>query len=149
MRTQMLNTIINTKVLGNGNKMLVYRTMFECNRPMTQYEVCREIACESIQDRSLTPLFAVLKRQGAIREVGKRHCEHTDMEVIVWEVTNDMPVKFKREKPFKTQVAELKAQVEELTKRNAQLEAEVRKAGCTVSLTLKHSERLSGDLSQD
>lgn len=38
-----------------------------------------------------------LRHQGVVREVGERECKVTGYTAIVWEVTDDLPVPFKRE----------------------------------------------------
>lgn len=69
--------------------------------PATQNETCRIIANPQIQDRSIMPRFAQLKKLGVIEEVGSRPCTVTGREVIVWDVTNNLPRKIGSKKQIK------------------------------------------------
>ena len=44
-----------------------------------------------VTDHSLTPRFAELERMGAIQTVGERDCAVTNRQVLIWDVTAEVP----------------------------------------------------------
>lgn len=84
--------IIKENGLLDGLLFTVYEAIY-FGGPMTQMETCRAINSPKTQDRSLMPRFAQLKNMGAINEVGKKICSITGREVLLWDVTKNIPSK--------------------------------------------------------
>ena len=74
-------------------QLLVYRTLFQVSKPMTQMEVVREIGNPNITDHGITPRFSELKRMGAIADIGTKTCLVSGRETTAWVITGEMPVK--------------------------------------------------------
>lgn len=103
---------IESEKLLKGLQWLVYKTLFESG-PLTQMECCRLINSSSVQDRSLMPRFAELERVGVITPIGGRQCRITKREVLLWDVTDKLPVKPPRPIPKDKIIKDLKLQLQE------------------------------------
>lgn len=75
----------------------VYDLLFH-HGPLTQMELCRKNADPGVQDRSLMPRFAELEKMGVIEVIGERICTITGRMVLVWDVTDRLPVKWDKPK---------------------------------------------------
>ena len=78
----------------------VYETLFNYG-PLTQMELCRKISHPFRQDRSYMPRFAELKNMQVIAEAGERVCQITGRNVLIWDVTNKLPIKLEKTKKEK------------------------------------------------
>lgn len=65
--------------------------------PMTQTQVSARI--KHALAHSITPRFAELKHMGVIIEVGEVICETTGMNVILWDVTKNLPTPLDKKRP--------------------------------------------------
>lgn len=63
---------------------------------MTQNETYVKLGVPNLQQSSVMPRFAELKNMGVIREIGTRKCTITGHEVLEWDVTDQLPIDFKR-----------------------------------------------------
>ncbi len=77
-------------------RLSVYKWLYE-NGPATAKEVA--IGCKENSDHNLdfggtyTCRLTELREQGCIRELGKTVCKYTGRNVILWDVTGDLPKK--------------------------------------------------------
>lgn len=90
---------IESEGLLSALRFDVYKTLFH-HGPLTQMELCRKISNPIRQDRSYMPRFAELKKMGVIKEVGEKVCSITGRNVLLWDVTDKLPIKL--EKPERT-----------------------------------------------
>jgi hypothetical protein len=70
----------------------VYECLFQ-HGPLGQNELLIELGTPHFKKDSIKPRFAELEKFGVIREVGKRPCRITGREVIIWDVTSNLPQK--------------------------------------------------------
>lgn len=83
------------KGLLSKRRWQVYSCLFE-HGPMTQNETYVKLGVPNLQQSSVMPRFAELKNMGVIREIGTRKCTITGHEVLEWDVTDQLPIDFKR-----------------------------------------------------
>jgi hypothetical protein len=86
---------IESNGLLEGLLWITYRALYQFG-PMTQNETCRKINNGDIQDRSIMPRFAQLKKYGVIEEIGTKKCDVTGREVLLWDVTANLPRKIEK-----------------------------------------------------
>jgi len=67
----------------------VYDNLYHSG-PLTIAE-CSQYHLPSIDSRSVSPRFAELEKKGVITTVGKRKCSVTGREVLLWDVTANLP----------------------------------------------------------
>jgi chaperonin cofactor prefoldin len=87
---------------------------------MTQMEVSKKIPF--VTERSITPRFAELKKQGVVKEVGQRPCRITGRITYIWDVTSKLPEKIEKiDRPTRAeleeQLSEYKMALEEISDR--------------------------------
>jgi len=97
---------IEAEGLLSGRRWNVYKTLFKIG-PSTAAEIS-QADCSSFKnpakgDNSHARL-SELKEMGAVEEVGERTCSTTGREVILWDVTSQIPVKIVK-KPNKEKIA--------------------------------------------
>ena len=63
-----------------------------------------------ILDHSVTPRFAELRDMKAIEEVGERKCSITGYNTLIWDVTNNLPIK----RTKKNQEADVKKTIRQM-----------------------------------
>lgn len=90
----------------------VYSTLFE-HGPLTQMETCRKIRGPR-QDRSYMPRFAELERMGVVRTIGERACRITQRNVLLWDVTKNLPAPLERRETSKQKIQRLTQEIAEL-----------------------------------
>lgn len=89
---------IESEGLLSHMRMVVYKSIYK-NGPLTISE-CTNII-NSIDSKSISPRFAELERVGVITDVGLKICSITGRNVTLWQTTNKLPIKYKREKKIK------------------------------------------------
>lgn len=77
----------------------VYEILFKYG-PLTQMELCKKTNGVR-QDRTYMPRFAELKNMGVLEDIGTKECSITGREVLLWDVTNRLPVKFEKPQRIK------------------------------------------------
>lgn len=82
---------IEAEGLLSKRRWEVYDYLFK-HGPLTQREVSDSIATEYAHHQSYTPRFAELEARGVIESVGERPCSVTGRNVLVWDVTDRLPV---------------------------------------------------------
>lgn len=86
----------------------------ECTKKMEEHFVTHN---KADLKQSSSPIFARLKRKGVIiDDLPTKSCSITGMRTIVWRVTDDLPVKIKKEKSLKQKYAEALARIIDLEK---------------------------------
>lgn len=102
---------IEAEGLLSKRRWEAYSTLFN-HGPITAMETARKIP--GTLDHSISPRFAELKRMGLIREVGERACRITGRNCIIWDVTNNLPIKFEKPKRIKCSHCKGKGYFEEV-----------------------------------
>jgi hypothetical protein len=87
---------IESEGLLSKLRFLVYDIIFK-KGPLTIAEASS--FASKIDSRSISPRFAELQKRGVITTIGRKFCSVTGREVILWDVTNNLPIKL--EKPTK------------------------------------------------
>lgn len=90
---------IESEGLLNKLRWETYKALFHYG-PATQHELCRIMKSEA-QDRSIMPRFAELEKMGVIYITQERPCKITGRIVYEYDVTNNLPIKIKKQKKFK------------------------------------------------
>ena len=80
--------------------------------PMTQMETF--VKLQHVSQHSVTPRFAELRDMGVIREVGERECTVTGINVILWDVTSNLPGPLHKPKSKRELKKELKSAITSL-----------------------------------
>lgn len=75
----------------------VYQTLFN-HGPLTQGETWKEYSDPEYMRHSIGPTFARLAKNGCIKEVGRRNCRLTNRNVLLWDVTNNLPSEMEKSK---------------------------------------------------
>lgn len=77
----------------------VYQCLYKLG-PMTQGETAKriELVVVNIDRPSITPRFAELEAMGVIETVGERACNVTGRNVLVWDVTANLPRQIDKKK---------------------------------------------------
>lgn len=119
MRKTSIDTYNQIKNCGLLSKMrfMVYECIYQ-NGPMTQSECWKNHLEKSHGIKSgqnITPRFAELKNLGVICENSIRPCSITGRMCIEWDVTNNLPVEFKRVSKDQI-IKELREEIEGLKK---------------------------------
>lgn len=105
------NAIKEDGLLGRL-QFAVYDVIFK-HGPLTQNELHRYYFADT-QPRNVQPRVSELVDFGVVVAVGERDCKITERRCIIWDVTENLPVKPKK-KPSKDQIiANLKARVADL-----------------------------------
>lgn len=102
IRQTSIDTYIQIK--ENGLLSSLRFEIYDClymHGPMTQMETCRKLGSFR-QDRSIMPRFAEMEKAGVIKTTGTRLCTVTKREVLLWDCTDKLPMKFiqKRRKTY-------------------------------------------------
>lgn len=94
------NTIKENGLLSK-RRLEVYEALFEFG-PCTGGELFRKANAKqkNIPNANIVTRLGELRRVGVVAEVGERKCAATGMNVIVWDVTDKLPLKL--EKPIKS-----------------------------------------------
>lgn len=86
--------------LLSKRRLEIYEILFT-KGPLTAGEIGRAMpnyrAAVSTADRNIHARLAELRDMLAIQELGTKICEVTGMEVILWDVTDRIPVKLEKE----------------------------------------------------
>lgn len=75
-------------------RFLVYKEIFN-HAPITGGELYHR-HLRHIQQSTITPRLAELERQKVIKTVGERECAVTGVRCVVWDVTNNLPIKYEK-----------------------------------------------------
>jgi DNA-binding MarR family transcriptional regulator len=99
MRSTSINVYkqIEAEGLLSKRRFEVYRAIYN-KGPMTQNETLHYL---NAPQSSITPRFAELERMGVIKAIGERSCSITGRVVLVWQTTNNLPVKYEKAKKIK------------------------------------------------
>lgn len=89
---------IQAEGLLSRRRFETYECLFN-NGPLTAMETGRRI--DGVLDHSISPRFAELKRLGVIQEVGEKLCSITGRNVLLWDVTDRLPLKLEKRKKIK------------------------------------------------
>ena len=72
----------------------VYKVLFD-HGPLTSNELAVRYF-SPLQYQSLSSRFSELRDMGVIQEIGKKKDDYTKMKVILWDVTNKLPIKINK-----------------------------------------------------
>jgi hypothetical protein len=109
------NSIKNNGLLSE-RRMQVYESLFH-NGPMSATEIWfKYFKNLNVTQNSITPRLSELKRTGVVTEIGIQQCNVTGMNVILWDVTNKLPIKLEKKKSKDEIIKELEARIVELEK---------------------------------
>lgn len=114
---EVYNTIKNNGLLSKL-RFETYKLLYEYG-PMSANELFHK-AKEVYNNANLRDTYhqrlSELKEQNVCIEVDKRDCKITGREVLIWDVTNNLPTKFSRSKSKDQIIKELQARINELEK---------------------------------
>lgn len=89
---------INEEGLLSKRRMEIYNALYACG-PMTSNELFREMARVSERvNYNIVTRLGELRDMGVVIELDTRPCRVTGIEVIVWQVTNKLPIELPRKK---------------------------------------------------
>jgi predicted transcriptional regulator len=86
---------IEREGLLSRKRFEVYQKLFHSG-PLTQSETTVKL---NGKQTTVTPRFAELESLGAIHPVGEKICGVTGRKVLLWDVTDRVPMKFEKQKP--------------------------------------------------
>jgi hypothetical protein len=78
----------------------VYSALFEFG-PCTALELYDRCFSKTSRDHSITPRFSELERLGVIQPLKERSCNVSGRNVMVWDVTDRLPLKLDKPKKRK------------------------------------------------
>jgi hypothetical protein len=107
------------EIVENGllskRRLQVYQILFKYG-PLTGGQIL-QIAKSKIpigNSGTITTRLSELRRQGAIKEVGEINCPISGYKSILWDVTNDIPVKLEMKKTRKEKKNEIVKELHEI-----------------------------------
>jgi hypothetical protein len=90
----------------------VYKVLFE-KGPLSQTDSYLHLTKSTKKGpQSYAPRFAELKNLGVIEEVGEKICSTTGRNVLIWDVTDRLPIKFEKPHREKCKVCNGKGYIE-------------------------------------
>lgn len=87
--------------LLSSRRWQVYDVLFKYG-PMTTNELFKKLmGSSSTNQPSLHSRLNELRKMGCVKELGTKVCTVTQMTVILWDVTSNLPTKFEKAKRIK------------------------------------------------
>lgn len=92
--------------LIKGKRKLVYDMLYQYG-PLTTNELLQKMTISKNNNHNVHTRLSELRSMGAVAEVGTKKCSITNMTVILWDVTQNLPTKLQTRKSFKSLYEEL------------------------------------------
>ena len=93
------NTIKENGLLSQ-RRLQVYEFVFK-NGPCTARQATKAMIRQGLNSGSVSTRFSELRNVGVLEEVGETTDEETNQTVILWDVTDNLPIKFEKSKKRK------------------------------------------------
>jgi len=92
---------IESEGLLSKRRFEVYSELYK-NGPLTRSEIARNISFIGYAG-NVSARLTELRASGVVVEIGEKKCNVTDQQVILWDVTKNLPIEIKKQIKIKCQ----------------------------------------------